>query len=207
MRLDKGALVGSGERFDSITRLFGSNLSRRQAMKLAVGGALGTVGVVALTQRAADAACVAAGPGQNCFAPNFCCPDTPFGQGTCAPPTFPQCCGTASCAAAPLQQCCSGNLGGKQFSDPFCGPGSPATHTCCGSIVCVNLASVCVGLGPTAPCCLPPAAPAGSVCCGPLPFGCPPGTTCVEYPPGTFNCNPVVVSDRNIKENVVPVAW
>ena len=193
--------MGSGERFDSITRLFGSNLSRRQAMKLAVGGALGTVGVVALTQRAADAACVA---GVNCFAPNSCCPNTVFGDGTCAPPTFPQCCGTSSCAAAPSQQCCPGSLGGIQFSPPFCAPGAPVF--CCGPIACTP-ATTCVATGVGAPCCLSILAPANSTCCGPLPLGCPPGTTCVEYPPGTFNCNPVVPSDRNIKDNVVPVAW
>jgi hypothetical protein len=71
--------------------------------------------------------------------------------------------------------------------------------------------------------------PAGTTCCGPN--FCPPNSTCTEYPPGTFTCTgagacpatacpagftcvngacvPVsaVPSDRNIKENVVPVAW
>ncbi len=221
-------MVGSGERFDSITRLFGAKVSRRQAVKLAVGGALGTAGVVALQQGTASAQCNAA---QCAVLGGTCCPNTVFGEGVCATPAFPQCCGTQACAPAPFQQCCSGFLAGVQWSPPFCGPGSPATHTCCGPIVCVNVVSFCVGTGPTAPCCLPAAAPANAVCCGPLPFGCAPPNVCVQYPPGQFQCvaacgpgnlcpagfvcvaggcvpNPAPIpSDRNIKENVVPVAW
>jgi hypothetical protein len=196
--------VASGERFDSITRLLGGHLSRRQAIKLAIGGAVGTVGVVALQQRAADAACT---QGVNCFAPSVCCPNTPFGDGVCAPPAFPQCCGTSSCAAFPTQQCCPGTNPAnpaQSLSAPFCAPGPPVV--CCGPIACAPGAR-CVGTGLTAPCCLAAAAAEGSTCCGPLPLGCPAGSTCIEYPPGTFNCSPVAPSDRNIKERVLPVAW
>jgi hypothetical protein len=180
--------MAKGERFDAMTRVLGSGMSRRQAFKLAVGGALGTAGVLALQQRAADAACT---QGVNCFGPSVCCPDTSFGAGTCAPPAFPQCCGTTSCGPAPSQQCCSGNLNGTQYTAPFCAPGSPATVTCCGPIACVASVTRCVATGPTAPCCLPLAAPPGSTCCGSVPNGCPPGTVCNTYPPGSFSCEPV----------------
>jgi hypothetical protein len=174
-------MVASGERFDSITRLFGGNLSRRQALKLAIGGAVGTVGVVALQQRSADAACIA---GTNCFAPNFCCPNTVFGSGTCAPPTFPQCCGTTSCAAAPTQQCCPGTdplNPAIQVTPPFCAPGSPPAIFCCGAIACTS-ATRCA----SSDCCVPISFPVGTTCCGPT--FCAPGQTCVQYPPGTFIC-------------------
>jgi hypothetical protein len=198
--------VASGERFDAITRLFGGTMSRRQAMKLAVGGALGTVGLVALQQKTANAACSS----QTCIAPNFCCPDTPFGAGTCAPPTFPQCCGTTSCAAAPAQQCCPGTNPFAPFNQivpPFCATGTPAQIQCCGNIACVVGPSFCAAGPNNTTCCLPAAAPAGSTCCGNLPFGCPPGKTCTQYPVGVFTCTSPVVSDRNVKEHVVPVAW
>lgn len=177
--------MATGERFDEITRLFGGSLSRRQAFKLAVGSALGTVGLVALRQQSADAACTA---GVNCFPPNSCCPDTQFGAGACAPPAFPQCCGAVSCAPAPGQQCCPGSLGGVQYTPPFCAPG--ASVSCCGPLACIP-ASVCTATGVGAPCCLPVSGPQGSTCCGPLTFGCPPGTTCSTYPIGTFTCVPV----------------
>jgi hypothetical protein len=141
-----------------------------------------------------------------------CCPPTTFtGINTCATPAFPVCCGAQACAAPPNQQCCPGTNPfnpAQRVTDPFCAPGQPATHQCCGPIVCLTGVSRCAqGLTPGGFCCLPLAAPLGSTCCGNLPFGCPPGTVCVEYPAGVFTCQAVAPSDRNIKENVVPVAW
>jgi hypothetical protein len=75
---------------------------------------------------------------------------------------------------------------------------------CCGAIGCTSN-QLCVFGAPDTTCCLPNTVPIGSTCCGTLPNGCLPGTVCQQYPVGVFSC--VAPSDRNTKEQVVPVAW
>jgi hypothetical protein len=182
--------VGGGERFDALTRLFAGSMSRRQAMKLALGGTLGTVGVLALQQGTAIAECDAAA----CAATGgTCCPATTFGAAFCSP-AGTTCCGALACTDT-LQICCPGTspFTGTRLAAPFCAtvPGF-VSPVCCGAVSCQPPDQKCVqGPGDTT-CCLPASAPAGTTCCGNLPNGCAPGQACQEYPPGTFTCIPVV---------------
>jgi len=135
----------------------------------------GSCGQVCSTPSGGAATCVGGICGSTCPDGTIKCP------GVCAPPAFPVCCGDNSCSSDAV--CCSGVLDEVQYSAPFCAlPGGQ----CCGAIVCAPGTRCEAGVGAT--CCLPESAPAGSSCCGNLPNGCPPGTTCVESPPGTFSC-------------------
>ena len=154
--------MGSGERFDSIARILGGNLSRRKALKLALGGAAGMASTSALlvaTQGTAGAVCLpGCAPTQQCCSTNVL-PTPSF----CAPLTS-VCCGNSACVIG--QQCCT------TATPNFC---APAFVVCCGSQACVPFVSQCCTTG-SAPHC----EPALFQCCGNV--SCPPGQTCQGYP-------------------------
>jgi hypothetical protein len=165
-------MVASGERFDAITRLFGSTLSRRQAIKMAIGGAVGGAGLVALQQGTASAACTA---GSCTTAPLTQCCDNGAGFICCPPaPTGPGGTGFA---------CCPPNVYGGAFcrTSSLTGPGGTDAEFCCFNIGCTIALPVCCQGITTAFC-----VPTGFTCCGQT--ACPPGQACANYPPGVFTC-------------------
>jgi hypothetical protein len=164
--------VGTSERFDSVTRILGSGMSRRKAIKYALGGAMGlasTGAVIAVQQGTAGAQCnPGCGVDQQCCTTNVS-PAAPF----CAPDTA-QCCGNQACL--PPQQCCTTAV------PNFCAPPDWAAF-CCGRFACVIGVTQCCTTG-TEPHC----EPASFTCCGNT--SCGPGYVCQGYPsPGV--CVPV----------------
>lgn len=155
--------MGSGERFDAIARVLGGTVSRRRALKMAVGGAAGMAGasaMVALNGGVASAACVpGCGQGQQC-----CTTNTPPNTNFCAPATY-TCCGNEACPPG-VFQCCTTAV------PNFC---AAVGTVCCGRFACPQIVSQCCVTG-TEPHC----EPAIFQCCGDT--SCPPGQTCVGYP-------------------------
>ena len=163
--------MGSGERFDSISRLLGGAVSRRKALKLGLGGVAGVAGttaVVALGSGVASAQCnPGCATGQQCCQTNTA-PNSPF----CAPTTY-QCCGNQACPPG-TSQCCTTAV------PNFCAPPPPVF--CCGRFACPPLTQCCTTGSE------PHCEPANFTCCGNT--SCPPGYVCQGYPaPST--CVPV----------------
>lgn len=143
------------ELFDEISRIVGSPIPRRRALK-AVGGALiGAVFATSVYRKASSAQTMSyccAGPGGSCFSqdePLFCDPRLPWTQEKCE---------VSGYEWRPGHSCCS---------DGHTCP--PTTSVCCGA-TCCDLDSICLG----DVCC-----PTNRVCQNST-LCCPSGTVCVN---------------------------
>ena len=153
--------MGSGERFDAVSRMLGGTFSRRKAMKMALGGVAGvaaTAAVVGLDTGVASAQC---NPG--CAAGQQCCTTTSPGVAPFCAPTTSTCCGNSMCNIG--TQCCT------TATPNFC---APLGYLCCGALACPPGFKCCT-TGSTPHC-----APILFTCCGDS--ACAPQQTCVAYP-------------------------
>lgn len=154
--------MGSGERFDSISRMLGGSMSRRRALKMAFGGVAGVAGtsaMVAFNSGVASAQCNPGCPGGlQCCTTNTA-PNAPF----CAPVSY-ACCGNQACP--PGEQCCGTAV------PNFCAPPPPVF--CCGRFACPPVTKCCTTGSE------PHCEPAIFTCCGNT--SCPPGFVCQGYP-------------------------
>jgi hypothetical protein len=147
------------ERFDRITRDFVSSTSRRQTVRMLIGGVVGAV-TLQLANRGNDAAARCRRPGKSCRRGSDCCSHRCKGhvctckssQAACDPGDSVRCCPAISPVCCPTgsgQACCGSLL-------PTCCPAGRQVN-CCPS----NLTECCP-VGSQVDCC-----PAGSTCCPP----------------------------------------
>jgi hypothetical protein len=210
--------MADGRRFDQLSRIWASPMSRRKALRLSAGVLFGAVGANLISSGRAwapvsctsNAQCTAAercntfcvvcnedsqcGPGNTCVDPH-----TP--SATCTCPGFGAC-NTVCCGGGTAGATCCPNTTDICVGGACCPSGSVCGSVCCPpSKVCLNAATGACGCPPGGPtcgnfCCRKGETcshPAGGCCCpkGSTPCGttcCASGVACLDPANGICGC-------------------
>lgn len=167
--------MSDGRRFDELTRIWARPISRRRALRLTAGVAVGAVASTVFAGRAGAVSCTTNGDctsGQACISGTCqdCTVDPQCGPGNvCVPLATPPVC-VCPATRTNCNTVCCGSFGGPGGCCPN------TTDTCCGASCCPT-SSTCLG-GTT---CCPSAQACGSTCC-------PRSTVCADASTGRCGC-------------------
>jgi hypothetical protein len=157
--------MSDGRRFDELTRIWATPMSRRRALRLSAGAMFGgvVIGSGLLSSGPAQASVACSGDADCGVGAFVCCKDAGCSNpGTCT--TLDKCCGQSACIAPDHGH-----------------SGTVCAQSCCGQVCCGSGMTCCGGacVADTDVCCGGTDCPSGTTCCGSS-CGCGGSQTCIS---------------------------